>query len=117
MKTTEKSQPHFIVEKLIKIMKDRGLTKVDFSDLIGFTEPKWNKISNGIQKLSINELSIIAEKLQMREIDIITYPNTFVEKDKNDNDVKAQLTVELKEELRDKVLAMIFGNNNIELLK
>ncbi|MDR3094463.1 MAG: helix-turn-helix transcriptional regulator, partial [Bacteroidales bacterium] len=72
MKTKKEIQVHFVVNNLIKIMNDRKLTKVAFADLIGFTEPKWNKISNGRQALDIYELSKIAENLQMREIDIYT---------------------------------------------
>ena len=80
MKMKKPKQIHFIVEKLINIMNDRKLNKSSFADLIGFPEPKWNKISNGWQLLNINDLSIIAEKLRLREIDIITFPDVYVDK-------------------------------------
>jgi len=69
---------HKIVENLIKIMNDKGLNKSTFASIVGFPEPKWNKISNGEQGLNINDFSIIAERLNMREIDIITYPEIYV---------------------------------------
>jgi hypothetical protein len=107
---------HFVVEQLIKIMNDKKLTKSAFADLVGFKEAKWNKISNRRQSLSVNELSIIARKLQMREIDIYTYPKVFVESNSSDDHLKAQLTIELKEDLKQKVLELIFGNKNVQIL-
>jgi len=116
MENGKKRSSHFVVEQLLKIMNDRKLTKSAFADLIGFQEAKWNKISNGYQSLSIEELSNIAEKLQMREIDIYTWPKIFIEIDKKGDDVRAQLTIELKDEIKQKVLKMIFGNKNVELI-
>jgi predicted transcriptional regulator len=116
MKEDVKKSKHFIVENLIKIMNEKGLTKTAFADKIGFPEAKWNKISNGKQFLSVDELSIIAEKLRMREIDIFTYPKIFVEADRVNSDVKTQITIELKEEMKQKVLELIFGNSNLEIL-
>ncbi|MDR0828804.1 MAG: helix-turn-helix transcriptional regulator [Prevotellaceae bacterium] len=106
----------FVIENLLKIMNDKKLTKVAFSELVGMPEPKWNKIANGKQNLSVNELSEIAEKLRMKEIDILTYPKKFAEVGTVNSDVKAQITVELKEDLKGKVLELVFGNKNLELL-
>jgi len=116
MKTQKEKSVHFVIEKLIKIMNDKKLTKSAFAELVGFPEAKWNKISNGRQSMSIDELSNIAEKLQMREIDILTWPKVFVEFNSGNDQLKAQLTIELKEELKQKVLELIFGNKNIQLL-
>jgi transcriptional regulator with XRE-family HTH domain len=116
MKKETKKTTHFAVDNLIKIMNDRKLTKIAFAELVGFPEAKWNKISNGKQSLSVEDLSNIAEKLRIREIDIFTYPKVCIEADRVDSDVKAQLTVELKKELKSKVLELIFGNSNLEIL-
>lgn len=116
MEAKEKKEVNFIVENINKIIIDRRLTKTSFSEIIEFPESKWNKISNGLQKLSVDELSNIAEKLQMREIDIITYPRVFSEVGKSESDVKTQLTIELKEDIKDKVLMLVFGTKNLELI-
>jgi len=71
---------HYVVKNLLNIMSKRELNKSEFAEIIGFEEPKWNKISNGNQKLSVSELSIIAEKLGMREIDIMTWPDEYIDK-------------------------------------
>ncbi|MCL2434960.1 MAG: helix-turn-helix transcriptional regulator [Lentimicrobiaceae bacterium] len=112
----KKNETHFVVKNLIKLMNDRDLNKTKFAELIDFKEPKWNKISNGNQSLSVDEISKIAEKLDMREIDLFTYPDKFYEPKNTNNDVKAQITVELKEELKHRVLELVFGNSNLELL-
>ena len=80
MESKKPKQVHFVVERLIKIMNDRKLKKSSFAELIGFPEPKWNKISNGWQSLNIEDVSKIAEKLRLREIDIFTYPDVYVDK-------------------------------------
>jgi transcriptional regulator with XRE-family HTH domain len=109
---------HQSVENLIKIMNDRKLTKSAFAELIGMPEAKWNKISNGRQNLSVDELSKIAENLKIRDIDILTYPKKFVEAEIMEySDVRVQLNIELKEVLKDKVLSLIFGNSNLRILK
>jgi DNA-binding Xre family transcriptional regulator len=116
MKKEKEKSIHYVVENLIKIMNDRKLSKTAFAELIGLDEPKWNKISNGIQSLKVGELSKIAENLQMRDIDVMTYPRVYSETGHVHEGVKAQITVELKEELKAKVLNLIFGNKNLELL-
>jgi DNA-binding Xre family transcriptional regulator len=116
MEKEKKRSTHYVVENLNRIMNDKKLTKVAFANLIGFPEPKWNKISNGVQSLSVEDLSKIAENLQMRDIDILTYPKTYAEVGHINDGVKAQITVELKEELKSRVLNLIFGNKSLEIL-
>jgi DNA-binding Xre family transcriptional regulator len=97
-------------------MNDRKLNKTEFADLVGFKESKWNKISNGYQSLNMHELSKIAEKLSYREIDIFTYPKKFYDIEKQDNDIKAQIVIELKDELKDDFLQLISGKSNLKII-
>ena len=117
METSKNIEKHFVVEKLLKIQQKRGLTKVAFADLIGFKEAKWNKISNGNQELSINELSKIAEKLQMQEIDIYTFPDKYTKEGIKETANEVLITMKLNDELKDKVLSFISQNENIEIIK
>jgi transcriptional regulator with XRE-family HTH domain len=115
MKTKKNVEVHYVIENLIKIMNDRGLTKAAFARIIGFSVSKWNKISNGTQGLYVDEISNIAQSLNMREIDIYTYPK-FCEEVEEDSNIKAQITIELKNELKAKVLNLVYNNKNIEIL-
>ena len=83
--------------------------------MIGLTESKWNKISNGKQNLSVQELSKIARLLGMKEVDIYTYPQKLILDE--DDSFKAQLTLELNKDLKEKVLDLVFGNDKLKLIK
>jgi len=96
-----------VIENLVKIMNDRKLNKVSFADLVGFPEAKWNKIANGKQGLSVNELSIIAEKLQLREIDIYTFPYVYVKKEAKDTIERVSVTFDVAPENRDMLLNLV----------
>lgn len=82
--------------------------------MIGLPEAKWNKISNGKQNLTVQELSKIARLLNLEEVDIYTYPQKLV-LDKED-EFKAQITLELNKELKEKVLDLVFGNDKLKLI-
>lgn len=110
-----KNELHPVVENLNKIMNDRNLSKVQFAEMIGLTESKWNKISNGKQNLSVQELSKIARLLGMKEVDIYTYPQKLILYE--DDSFKAQLTLELNKDLKEKVLDLVFGNDKLKLIK
>ena len=108
---------HPIVENLIKILAEYKIERKTLFDSCGFSEAKVSKILNGHQNLRIDELSKIARSINMREIDIITYPKVFREIENYNTEVKAQLTVELNDELKDDVLKLVFGNSNLKLIK
>ncbi|MDD4111333.1 MAG: helix-turn-helix transcriptional regulator [Clostridia bacterium] len=116
MKAKKTPELHFSVKNLIKIMNDRGLSKSEFATLMELPESKWNKISNGIQNLKVDDLSKIAEKLRIREIDILSYPEIYTVNN-TESPLKAQITIELKDSLKDKVLSLIFNKNELELIK
>jgi len=109
-------ETHAIVTNLYKIMNDRKLGQKKIASMVGFPESKLSKIFSGMQNLTVNDLSKIASSLNMREIDIITYPKVYRETNNVNNDVKAQLTIELKDYLKENVLKLIFGNDNLELI-
>ena len=100
-------QRNIVVQNLIKIMNDNDFTKIAFAELIGFPEAKWNKIANGKQRLSVDELSIIAEKLQKREIDIYTYPNVYVKNEIKDIIERVSVTFEVAPENRNVLLNLV----------
>jgi transcriptional regulator with XRE-family HTH domain len=116
MKTKTKRSIHFVVDNLIKIRNSKRLNQAGFAELVDIDPSIYNKIESGQLKLSLEKISQIAEKLQMRDIDIFTYPEVYVEVNKINSDIRAQLTIELKEDLKQQVLELVFGNKNVELL-
>lgn len=103
------SKTHFVVENLLKIMKDRGLNKAEFATLLGVSESKWNKISNGNQEMSISELSNFASRLEMREIDIYTYPIVYSEENSTQTE-RISVTFEVSPDKRDMLLKLVTKN-------
>ena len=109
-----------IISNLRKIMNDKSLTQAAMSEYAQTTPSQFSKILNGTVGLSLNQLSNIARQLSMREIDIITYPEIYVNKEKVVNEqeqepVEAILQIKLKKERKEQVLKLVFGDNNIEI--
>lgn len=103
----EKMKLHPVVENLNNIMKDKGLSKIEFANLCEFPEPKWNKISNGKQELSLWELSKIASSLKMPVQDIITYPDKYVKLEDGNTGERVSITFEVSPDKRDMLLRLV----------
>ena len=52
----------------------------------------------------------------MRLIDIFTYPDVYQAVDKENEEVTASITVQLKDEKKAQVLRLLFGDKNLKLL-
>ena len=106
-----------IISNIRKIMRDRNLTQATMAEYLGTSESQFSKILSGNVKLSIQQLENLATALSMREIDIITYPQVYVEKGGGEEEpVEAVLQIKLKKDKKDQVLKLVFGDNNIEIL-
>lgn len=106
-----------IVENIRKIMHDRSLTQASMAEFMGTSESQFSKILNGKVQLSLWQLENLATALSMREIDIITYPQVYIEKaGLEEEPVEAVLQIKLKKDKKDQVLKLVFGDNNIEIL-
>lgn len=106
-----------IVNNIRKIMRDRSLTQATMAEYTGTSESQFSKILNNKVQLSLWQLSNLAKNLSLREIDIITYPQVYVEKGElPEEPVEAVLQIKLKKDKKDQVLKLVFGENNIEIL-
>ena len=106
-----------IAQNIRKILSDRGLTQSALAVDDILPEGKLSKILNCGQLMKLEELSIIATKLSMRDIDILTYPDVYVMKEDAESEpVEAVLQIKLKKDKKDQVLKLVFGDNNIEIL-
>lgn len=117
METKEKKVAHPVVEKIRKIMKDNDLTQATTAEYLGTTPSQFSKILSGEVQISIWQISNFATKLNLREIDIFTYPKIYedISKEKEEP-IKAVLQIELKKDKKDQVLKLVFGENNLEIL-
>ena len=105
-----------IVDNIRKIMVERRLTQAALADFLDVSESQFSKILNKKHQLSILQLEKIARGLSMKEIDIITYPQVYVEKGQGgDEPIEAILQIKLKKDKKDQVLNLIFGEHNLEI--
>lgn len=106
-----------LLSNIKKIMRDRGLTQQTLAEYIEIEPSQFSKIVNGTVGLSMLQLSKLATKLSMREIDIITYPDIYTKPELGEPEpVEAILQIKLKKDKKDQVLKLVFGDNNIEIL-
>lgn len=88
------------------------------AEYAGVEPSQFSKIMNGSVQISLWQVSNIATNLNMNIIDIFTYPDKFEKKSDaiDNNEIKAVLTIELKSDMKKKILRMIFDKDDIELL-
>lgn len=116
MKNKEEIKIHPVIERLRKIINDKGLTQGAMAEYAGTTPSQFSKIMKGEVQISLWQLSNIATSLHWDIIDLFTYPQKYVSSDKNNEDITASLTIQLKKEKKDQVLKLVFGDNNLEIL-
>ena len=106
-----------IVSNIIKIRQNQGLTKRGVADMLHIGEASYGRIEARKVALTYKTLADIASCFNMEVLDILTYPYHFVLDSKEDREpAEVMLQIKLKKEKREKVMRLIFGDNNIEIL-
>ena len=114
MKQTERFTPRLILDRVNKFAESVSVTKTQFAERVGLPEPKWNKISNGKQKLDFITLAKIAEAYGKTIMDVIDYPNEYIIKDtsKRPQFDRVSVTFEVSPENREILTNLITQKNN-----
>ena len=106
-----------IVSNLRKIIALRKLKQAKVGEYADISESQFSRVMNGQVQLSLNQLANIASGLEMTVVDIITFPDVYVPKDKKeDDDTEVLLQFKLKKNKKDQVMKLVFGKNDIEIL-
>lgn len=116
MKKKEETKLHPVIEKIRKIINDKGLTQAAMAEYAGTTASQFSKILNGEVQISLWQISNIATNLNIDIIDIFTYPEKYVSAQSSKDEITASLTIQLKKEKKDQILKLVFGDNNLEIL-
>lgn len=117
METNKNNIQERIIANIRKIMYDKNLTQAAIAEYMGITPSQLSKVLSGSVKISLEQISNLALNLELREIDIITYPLKYVAPDsKKAEPVEAVLQIRLQKEKKDQILKLVFGDNNIEIL-
>ena len=105
-----------ILENIKAIRNQKGLSQEFMASEIKIEQASYGLIENGKRQLKYKTLEQIAIIFKMPVIDIITYPDVFVRKTKNRQEINATLTIELNEQKREEVLRVVFGDENYKVL-
>lgn len=119
MKHKKDLGPHPVIEKLRKIMIDKKITQYKMAEYAGIEPSQFSKVMNGSIQISLWQISNIATNLNMDIIDIFTYPDKYKKQDlrnHNNDDLKTTLTIELKAEMKRKILNALFDKDDLEIL-
>ena len=96
-----------VINNIIKIRKEKGISQEDIAFAINCDASNWNKIENGKQQLKVNHLAKIAEILKVDIIYLFTYPKTYVDASTVENYEKISVTFEVSPDKRDILLNLV----------
>jgi len=106
-----------VVENIINIRKERGISQEIIANALHVDTAVVSNIERGKRELKVCELEIIANALRVDILYLFTYPHIYIKKEKDHSEpVEAILQLKLVGDKRDKVLKMIFGDNDLEFL-
>lgn len=105
-----------IRENIKKILKEKDLNQKSLALLIDKKESTISKLLDGTQRINLRYLEEIASALGLREIDVITYPDVYELPEKKEDGFDAILQIKLEGQQKHKVLDMVLGKKNVELL-
>ena len=107
-----------VVKNIREIRLQKSISQSAIADELGVDVAVISNIEKGKRELRVSELEKIAKVLRMSVIDILTYPKIFVESTSNTLEpVEAILQIRLQKDKKDQVLKLVFGENNLEILK
>lgn len=107
-----------IIRNIIQLRSIKDITKRDMARALNMNEASYGRIESGKIALSYSRLVDIASALDMTVVDLITYPDVYRRVDATDKneDVETVLQIKIKNEKKDKVLKLVFGDINLEML-
>ncbi|MDR0231577.1 MAG: helix-turn-helix domain-containing protein [Dysgonamonadaceae bacterium] len=107
-----------VVKNIFKIRREKGISQEFIANALQVDTAVISNIENGKRELKVSELEIIAKALKVDVLYLLTYPHVYVKKEKGHSDpIETMLQLKLTGDKREKVLKLIFGDNNLEFLE
>jgi transcriptional regulator with XRE-family HTH domain len=104
----------YINNKMIR--ESRNLSQDQVADEMHKTQSSYARIERGATKIDLETLCLFADVMGMSLIDVITFPTKITLEDRETN-IEAILQLRLTKAKKDEVLKIVFGEENLELLK
>jgi len=102
-----------ILQKVRTIRDKHNLSQEAIADKMNITQPSYARFERGATKTDLKTLIDFCNCFDMSLMEFIHYPDKYI---KPDNELKAVLQLELKNDKKDQVLKLVFGENNLEIL-
>jgi transcriptional regulator with XRE-family HTH domain len=96
-----------ILYNIKKIRQEKGISQEYLANKLNIDVANYSRLESGKHELKISHIAIIAKVLQVREIDIFTYPRIFVDKDTVQHADKVSVTFEISPDNIDLLLQLI----------
>lgn len=101
----------------VKMLREmRHLSQDQMAELMQITQSAYARFEAGKTKTDLEILEKFCENVGMSLTEFFIYPKSLTGVNSDSNEVKAQLIIELKQDKKDQVLKLIFGENNLEIL-
>ncbi len=106
-----------IIANVQKILKDRDIKQATAAYWLDVDPSQFSKILKGRVVMSIRQMEKLATGMELRAIDLITYPDVYRPVEQvEQGPAEVLLQLRLTKEKKDQVLKLVFGENNIEIL-
>lgn len=104
-----------ILENIEAIRKQKGIKQSVIAEALGVKQPAYSNYITRNSDIYYNRLSQIANILEVRVIDIITYPKEYVDKDLvQEESERVSVTFEVSPDKRDYLLKMVLGDKKLK---
>jgi transcriptional regulator with XRE-family HTH domain len=106
-----------IAKNILEIRKQKGITQEVIAEAMGLDTAVISNIEKGKRELKVCELEKISKALDVDLLFLITYPDKYEKVEKKQEDVEAVLQIRLQSSKKDQVLKLLFGKDDLEILR
>ena len=96
-----------ICENIKKIRQEKRINQEIIADALYYDVSNYSRIETGQQELKLKDFEKIANVLGVRMIDIITYPDVYVNKNDLEQPDRISVTFEVSPDKRDILLNLV----------
>ena len=96
-----------LVQNIITLRKKKGFNQQVIADAIDRDVSNWSKVEQGKQSVQVDDLEKIANCLDVRVIDLFTYPDRYIKADDIGVGERISVTFEVSPDKRDILLSLV----------